>query len=791
MDPKRPDFLINWHTEGPLVEPHHWHTLCAQIATTAEQESHAAIAALQSLALEVGPARLFTTVMVMLALRPQGINPDDDESPVLIKIELLAYYLIPLFGNAPKGHLTPQALDRAFSLLQTIFTTYIQAESFRAHEAEGDNLPPDNAALVGQLVMDTRIVRGSAYPDQTLQEILGIQGHFEEWFSSRVGIGPRRATALLQAILRAEEDFGNKWKFKLRDGWLLTELVWKTARRTKKSELKSHQKAILSIASSATEAGFLGYAQTLESVPPDDVPVPRESTTLSPGPTIQEWQGLIALIGCTSEARDAMQDPVQMQHRPLYVLPNDRLLLGEITNAMDQLWRAFEDVARQDHTFYSGPYSQHRGRWLEQRLTEMVKRVFPAGTLYRNLTYPDPDGVQGARTELDFAIHWPPFLVLIEAKAAQFRFTSQLGKLSHLRSDIKANVADAFEQARRAFRYIQSVPEASFLENGSGRTLAIRHDEIKRSYLMTVSLHHLASLATQLASIQGLNLFSDGEYPWATSIADLDTVTQFCPGPDVFLHYAERRLAIQKETVQIRGDELDLFGAYLKTRLQANRLWDRQGMKKFSWVSLLGFQKPFDDVVAHNRGDRNEAPHLRLEIPQEVENILQELRRHESDRDARWIAFGLLSLSDRALEIVAGTFRDLRLKSLKADTFLRATHTEGDLAITIIATRDQSAEALLQNTQSRTLLEKYRRKCVRSIGFGVLVSDTSRPFHCATWAEWPWAHDPEMDRLIKTEPAPIPSRGSKIPGRNDPCLCGSSKKFKRCCLPKMSAPRTK
>ncbi len=41
----------------------------------------------------------------------------------------------------------------------------------------------------------------------------------------------------------------------------------------------------------------------------------------------------------------------------------------------------------------------------------------------------------------------------------------------------------------------------------------------------------------------------------------------------------------------------------------------------------------------------------------------------------------------------------------------------------------RSAEALLRNTQSRTLLEKYRRKCVRSIGFGVLVSDPSRPFH--------------------------------------------------------------
>lgn len=773
------------------MEPVNLNTLFSEITAKAKQEEYAAIAELQSLALDAGPERLFTTTLVMLVLRPPGIIPEATHGPVFVKIELLAYYLVPLFGNAPKGHLTPQGVERAFTLLEIIFRSYIQRNSFRDQEAEGPNMPPDLKALVGQLVMDTRVVRGSAYPEQTMQEILGIQGHFEEWLSSRAGIGPRRATELLLAILRAEEDFGNEWRFKLRDGRLSTEKLWKAARRTKKSELTGEQQTLLSSAHSASQAGFLGYAQTLAKVPPDDVPVSRELISLSPEPTAQEWQGLIALIGCTSEARVAMQDPVQMQHRPLYVLPNDRLLLGDISNAVDQLWRAFEDIARQDQSFYSGAYSQHRGRWLEQRITELIQRVFSTQTIYKNLTYQDPDGAPGARTELDLAIHWPPFLVLIEAKAAQFRFASQLGRLGHLRSDIKANVADAFEQARRALRYIQSVPEAIFLEKSTGRTLSIRHNEIQRTYLTTVSLHHLAGIATRLASIQGVGLFGDGEYPWATSVADLDLVTQFCPGPDAFLHYAERRLAIQKETVQIQGDELDLFGAYLKTRLQANRIWEQQGMKKPDWVSLSGFQQQFDEVMAHRRGDQKETPQLRLEIPQEVENILHELRRHESDKDARWIAFSLLSLSDMALEIVARTFRDLRSQSLNADAFRRVTHTEGDLAISIVATKDQSAEALLRNTQSRTLLEKYRRKCVRSIGFGVLVSDPSRPFQCAAWAEWPWSHDPEMDKLIETEPAPIPSPGSKIPGRNDPCLCGSTKKFKKCCLPKMGASRKK
>jgi len=56
--------------------------------------------------------------------------------------------------------------------------------------------------------------------------------------------------------------------------------------------------------------------------------------------------------------------------------------------------------------------------------------------------------------------------------------------------------------------------------------------------------------------------------------------------------------------------------------------------------------------------------------------------------------------------------------------------------------------------------------------------------------------DPELARLLnwwcntgykkhKTRiddtPELIPSRASVIPGRNDPCMCGSGKKYKKCC----------
>jgi hypothetical protein len=79
----------------------------------------------------------------------------------------------------------------------------------------------------------------------------------------------------------------------------------------------------------------------------------------------------------------------------------------------------------------------------------------------------------------------------------------------------------------------------------------------------------LAGLATRLATLQQLDLFKESEYPFSVSVGDLEIISQFCDGPDVFLHYIEKAIQIQKiEGTEFHTDDLDLFGAYLDTRLE-------------------------------------------------------------------------------------------------------------------------------------------------------------------------------------------------------------------------------
>ncbi|MCL4786435.1 MAG: SEC-C domain-containing protein [Verrucomicrobia bacterium] len=61
----------------------------------------------------------------------------------------------------------------------------------------------------------------------------------------------------------------------------------------------------------------------------------------------------------------------------------------------------------------------------------------------------------------------------------------------------------------------------------------------------------------------------------------------------------------------------------------------------------------------------------------------------------------------------------------------------------------------------------------------------TKPFDFAFWVEGPWEADPVLDEALAKE-RPKAMLGQKLPGRNEPCTCGSGKKFKKCCLGKIT-----
>lgn len=510
----------------------------------ARADAERAALELKQLCREVNAEHLFAAVFAHLVLAPAGVANEITHAAVPIKIELLAYHLFPSFGSTHDQPIDAFHMSRALGALDTLFAAR-QRESMFARLHQSRSSEPGDRQLDGLLWsvrLDAETVRGSAYPEQIAREIKETLGRFDAWFEPRVGISPSRAASALFAIISAHEAKATSWFPELIDASKSIRKRFLEA-RNKKGCLTDEDRAVLGTLRKASHAESFGYSTRLAELAVD-LPATADSARMESPITEREWKALRDLLGCSAGTRAKMADPVEMIRFPLITLSGGKVLCGEIGNALDQLRDRFEEIATRDASFVSR-YRDWRGEWHQHEVVRCLKRIFPADAVYESLTYPDPDKPLGHTAELDAAVWWEPFLILIEAKSGQFRLESQLGDVGRLRTDLKKNIADAFDQAQRAGRYVQSREQCEFTEKHTGRKLAIRRVDVQRTFLITASLRLLANVATYLAWLTPLHLFTPAEYPWSVSLADLERVAEFCEGPDVFLHYIERRLAAQ------------------------------------------------------------------------------------------------------------------------------------------------------------------------------------------------------------------------------------------------------
>ncbi|GER02258.1 hypothetical protein JCM17845_28810 [Iodidimonas gelatinilytica] len=110
---------------------------------------------------------------------------------------------------------------------------------------------------------------------------------------------------------------------------------------------------------------------------------------------------------------------------------------------------------------------------------------------------------------------------------------------------------------------------------------------------------------------------------------------------------------------------------------------------------------------------------------------------------------------------------------------------EGDTGLTVHCGQLPNAEAL-EKLAHHCRLRKYAQGTGSWFGLAVRAGDGLPKFGLNF--RFPWKQDNAMDAATKGmagDQAPrrarIVSKSPKI-GRNEPCFCGSGKKFKKCCL---------
>jgi hypothetical protein len=263
-------------------------------------------------------------------------------------------------------------------------------------------------------------------------------------------------------------------------------------------------------------------------------------------------------------------------------------------------------------------------------------------------------------------------------------------------------------------------------------------------------------------------------------------VTELCPGPEVCLHDVEKRTALPRVAPDVSADEVDLLGACLDTRFVSKQLWDNP-KSRVTMFSLDGYSDKIDRWALHHWDGIGEPPEIQLAVPDGIRAVLSHLRILPED-NARWIAFCLLAMPFPALKACVDGLDLARSDPQKYGGFRRFVAAGDDAVICVVASHGHSPQELAANLEKRVAIERYKRRARKAIGFGLAAEDTN-PFTVVAWEDRAWEPNPDLDRLVENDAPGMPLPGTRLPGRNAPCLCGSGRKFKKCCLPKIEKAR--
>ena len=550
--------------------------------------------------------------------------------------------------------------------------------------------------ILFRLYTETFFERGTAYHEQIVEEIQELLAPFDDWLEgSPLGCS---ASGLLELVLATHASV------KARVGTWIAELA---------SEKLNWHKARQRLIDAALEISTTA----------------REQCILANGslPSTACWNSLISLIGFNENVAASPAALILARQRPLFVLKDDRVLMADLTHTLDALWNALALRIGADQGIRD-QFQRRRAQWLEDRTCSYLSRIFGPQCVYRSVSYPDPDKPdRKATAELDCAVYWGGALLLVEAKAKQFRLEGQLGDVSRLRHDLKANVEDAFAQGLRARRYLDSVETVDFRETASGRALSVRRNLIRRVYLVTVSFHFLGRLVNGLANLSALGLFRSQEYPWAVNRANLEIISQFCETPDVFLHYLDRRQELDKFPVASLNHEIDLFAAYLSNRLHPEVFKSVTDPKH--QAIFPNYDLKFDEWMEFRRGDRKSFSPIGLRVPESIRSTLRALASWSERPEARRAAFTLLQLSSGTLVEVARLFEEMRSPKSPAERAIAV----GDTVVAITRYSGNDNE-LQERTKAYVEATMLRLQAGKGVGLNVCGSKTEL-INCCVWCE--------------------------------------------------------
>lgn len=518
---------------------------------------------------------------------------------------------------------------------------------------------------------------------------------------------------------------------------------------------------------------------------------PKETRTFLPGNTfsVQEVAGYghidPAVVdnafavppGAYNEQFKALHDFNIASASPLIRMSDSTYLLFHIYSLVEALYEAPFYWMGADKTYVSTAM-QNRGVFTERFAVERLRQVFGVENVFANIDiYESKDTKRG---EIDVLVLFGNRALVLQAKSKRLTLEARRGNDLQIKDDFKKSIQKSSDQAYLCAKLIE---EGRYTFKDAAGNAVKLPASLKRIYVICLISDHYPALSFQARKFLEFVATDTISPPFVMDVFALDAMTEMLSTPLHFLSYVDRRTGYADKLMA--SHELTILSYHLKKNL---------------WLDDEHDMIVLDDDIS---ADLDLAMLVRREgIPGKdtPEGILTRFNptalgrmvkgiEARSDPATIDLGFALLSLGeDTVLEVSAGI--DLLAKRGIADGKghdLTVGLGSGRTGLTIHCNDDPievAGPVLQRHCQARKYTERAKT------WFGICVRPMDQALRFGINLEFPWEQDDTMDALTKNMGKPVKltallreaTKGRAKMGRNDPCPCGSGKKYKKCCL---------
>jgi hypothetical protein len=278
-----------------------------------------------------------------------------------------------------------------------------------------------------------------------------------------------------------------------------------------------------------------------------------------------------------------------------------------------------------------------------------------------------------------------------------------------------------------------------------------------------------------------------GSHPvWAVSLDDLRVYADVFENPLIFLHFVEQRMRAFYSDIIQSDDELDHLGLYLKHNHYSVHAEELRGTSD-GRVQFAGYRHEIDKFFSARLGNPATPCPLKQEMPRRLLEIIEFLARDDRPGRTRVASFLLDIGGDWREQLSSGIDRELAQQPTTRRPKPLSTH--GGVNLTLYcwtsASMPRNAEQALAHARTVLLVNGEATRLLIELNY---VDDGS-----LQGVSWQWVDkagipplllpklQADAEKLRQTRVANARTEQGKI-GRNEPCPCGSGKKYKKCCL---------